>query len=496
MAIVTCGNADIWAWIQNLPPPTQWMKDSMSTCICTSNTSLATLSLNITKNTSTQSLSFAIIANFNLPVTLWISKPVYISTSSNLLSDDNTIYNLISNFIQDVLKYGPTKQTHPFIFPKLNPPPNLKDIFNVSFLTLVFLVCIYEAPNDLRYNCLKSLKDMLSTSQSREASKQLIRLLGSKTEEQWMRCLNLAITNWKMELRAANRILKGPSPLYSHGFSTSGLWKVQLYCPLITMEVENTNGSADERLAFSLNYHHLEGVIQLNYKTILREKWIEVMVNIDNIRLDVIRLVSEKILNDRGAGAAEKHFPSRISLQVTPASQADILSVSVSKSSENPKKEIEIEKTIEGSFEPLNKVGVQVSAGETTTTVFKPWKFEETAKGDSGGLNWFLHDSGNGREVFSSKPSPMKLFQPKAWFKHRYSSAYRPFTRQGGVIFAGDQYAETVCWKVDRSAIGKKTMEWELAGCIGLTYWPNKYRTFYNETRRAEFRETLQLTLM
>ncbi|KNA11169.1 hypothetical protein SOVF_137790 [Spinacia oleracea] len=332
--------------------------------------------------------------------------------------------------------------------------------------------------------------------ESREASKLLMRILGSNIEQQWMRCLNLAITNWKMELKAANQILKGPSPLFSHGFSTTGLWKVQLYCPIITMEIENTSGSADERLAFSLNYHHLEGVIQLNYKAIVKEKWIEVMVNIDNIRLDVVRLVSEKLLKDRGAGAAEKHFPSRMSLQLTPGPQTDILSVSVSKSSENPKKEIEIEKTIEGSFEPLNKVGVQVSAGETTTRVFKPWKFEETAKGDSGGLNWFLHDSNDGREVFSSKPSPMKMFQPKAWFKHRYSNAYRPFTRQGGVIFAGDQYGETVCWKVDKSAIGKRSMEWELSGCIGLTYWPNRYRTLYNETRRAEFKETLQLTLV
>ena len=111
-------------------------------------------------------------------------------------------------------------------------------------------------------------------------------------------------------------------------------------------------------------------------------------------------------------------------------------------------------------------------------------------------MSWFLHDSSDGREVFSSKPSPKKLFQPKAWFRNRYSSAYRPFTRQGGVVFARDQYGETVCWKVDKSAIGKKSMEWELAGCIGLTYWPNKYRTLYNETRRAEFRETLHLTLV
>ncbi|CAO2816993.1 unnamed protein product [Amaranthus hypochondriacus] len=497
MASSSCKNTNIWAWIQNLPPLTQWKKDTMSICICSSNTSLATLSLNITKHTPTQSISLAIIVNFNLPISLWISKPIYIpNTSINIVSDQNTIHNLISIFIHDVLKYGPTKQTYPIKLPIISPQSNTKHIFNITILSLVFIVCVYEAPTDLRFNCLKSVKDELSTYQSREASKLLIRLLGSNNEDLWMRSINLGITNWKMELKAANCILKGPSPLFSYGFSTPGLWKVQLYCPITTMEIENSSSSADDRLAFSLNYHHLEGVIQLNHKVIVRDKWIDVMVNIDNIRLDVIRLVSEKLLYDRGAGASEKHFPSRISLQLTPSPDIDILSISVSKSSENPKKEIGTEKTIEGSFEPPNKVGLQLSAGETTTQVFTPWKFEETAKGDSGGLSWFLHDSSDGREVFSSKPSPKKLFQPKAWFRHRYSSAYRPFTRQGGVVFARDQYGETVCWKVDKSAIGKKSMEWELAGCIGLTYWPNKYRTLYNETRRAEFRETLHLSLV
>jgi len=213
------------------------------------------------------------------------------------------------------------------------------------------------------------------------------------------------------------------------------------------------------------------------------------------VRCDVFKLVDDTLMKERGAGASEKHFPSRISLQLTPTLQHQVLSVSVGKSSENPIMEIGMEKSVEATFQPTNPyIGLNVSAGESTTMSLKPWKFEESVYGYSANLNWFLHDSMDGKEVFSTKPSKFELINPKSWFKDRYSSAYRPFTRQGGVIFAGDEYGESVCWKVDKGARGK-IMEWEIRGWIWLTYLPNKYRTFYHETRRLEFREIVHLNI-
>lgn len=212
-------------------------------------------------------------------------------------------------------------------------------------------------------------------------------------------------------------------------------------------------------------------------------------------RCDINPLVSDKLMDERGYGHEEKHFPSRIALRLTPTQQTDVLSVSVSKSSDNPTHEIGLEKSIEGSFDPPNPyLGFKVAASESVTMSMKPWKFEQSVHGDSANLNWFLYDGGNGREVFSSKPSKLALIQPRAWFRDRYSSAYRPFTKQGGVIFAGDEYGESVWWKVHGGALGK-TMEWEIRGSIWLTYWPNKQRTFYSETRRLEFRELVNLPL-
>ncbi|XVE52430.1 hypothetical protein DITRI_Ditri02bG0121600 [Diplodiscus trichospermus] len=497
--MASCCNPDIFSWIQNLPPITQWKTHSISVCICSSSSSShPSLNLSVAKDLHSSTLSISIIADFSVPIPLWTtSKPLHIKPKSSKLLDEETISCLMIKVLKDVLSYGSNNNYSLIKFPKLEDISCFKDIFNLAFLTLALLICIYEAPVDLRSACLNTIKNQLTSCQLREASKLLMKLLGSNLEEQWMRSINLAITNWIIELQATQRpLMRTPSPLFSYGIATSGLWKVQLYCPVIAMGIENSsNHSVDERLLFSLNYHQLEGVIQFYHKVIVQEKWINVIINIDNIRCDVIRLVNETLMKERGVGTDDKHFPSRISLQVTPTLQSNILSVSVSKSTENPAREIEIEKSIESSFDPPNSfLGLKVSAGETMTMSMKPWKFEQSINGYSGKLNWFLHDSVDGREVVSSKPSKIALINPKAWFKDRYTSAYRPFTRQGGVIFAGDEYGEKIWWKVDKSAMGKR-MEWEIRGWIWLTYWPNKHTTFYNETRRLEFREILHLNI-
>ncbi|KAI6670193.1 hypothetical protein NL676_005078 [Syzygium grande] len=500
--MASCSFPEVHAWIQSLPPLSQWGTKSLSLCLCSSSSSFQpqpSLSLSISRNPDSPAVTFSIAFEFNLYISLWTSRLYRINPSSPRLLDEEAMFGLLCNFIEDVLHYGSRKNGSSTSSPKIPKPYSysyFSDIFNLAFLTLSLLICIYEAPANLRSSCLDSLKGHLINCRSKNASKLLMNFIGPNLEEQWMRSVNLAITNWILERQSMNHMIKAPSPLFSYVLSAFGMWKVHLYCPIIAMDVVNTsNPSIDERLAFSLNYNQLEGVIQFNYKLTIRENWVDVFVDTDNIRFDIVRLVSKTLMNEQGVGPSEKHFPSRISLQLTPAVQNNILSVSVGKSSENPSREISSEKAIEAGFEPPNSyLGLKISAGETMTTSLRPWKFEESVLGYSANLNWFLHDPIDGREVSSSKPSRLALLNPKAWFKDRYSSAYRPFTRQGGVVFAGDEYGEGVKWKLCKSAMGK-TMEWEIRGWIWLSYWPNKHRTFYSETRRLEFRETLHLTI-
>lgn len=275
---------DVFSWIENLPPIHQWEKtnsNSINLCPLSSSQPSLKLSLNFTNS----HVSLSIIADYNLPISLWTSKKLTIlpkPTSKKLLDDEITISTLIHNFIEDVLKYGANKYPSS---PKLPiSQTNPKDIFNFSFLTLSFIVCIYEAPADLRTSCLNTLKEQLACPKSRAVSKTLMRLLGSNMEEQWMRSINLAITNWILELQTMNTCLKTPCSLFSYSLSFLGLWKVQLYCPVIAMNVEKSSGSSSDDLMFSLNFHQLEGVIQLNYRVTILEKWIEIKINTDNIR--------------------------------------------------------------------------------------------------------------------------------------------------------------------------------------------------------------------
>ncbi|KAG6600900.1 hypothetical protein SDJN03_06133, partial [Cucurbita argyrosperma subsp. sororia] len=498
VAMASCSFPDVYSWIQNLPPLSQWKTTSISTSICSSSSTNSSLKIVAAKTLHSPTITFSVTADFSFHISLWTSQPLKTSTKTSNLLNKESMSTLLLNCVRDVLYYGSNhKQNSSHNLLKLDITSSLKEIFNHIFLTLIFLICIYEAPIDLRSNCLATLKHHLANCTSRQTSKVLMKLLGSNLEQQWMRSINLAITNWILELKAKGRTLKTPSPLFSYSFSTYGLWKVQLYCPIIAMDnIENSsNPSTDERLQFSLNYHQLEGVLQFNYRAVTREKWIDLRVHVDNIRCDIIRLVSETLLSERGVGGSEKHFPSRISLQLTPTSHTNIMSVSVSKSSNNPKVEIGTEKTFEAGFESATPFpGLKLAVGETVIVSLKPWKFEQFVHGNAATLNWYLHDSSDGKEVASTKPSKLTLINPKAWFRDRYSSANRPFNKQGGVVFAGDEYGESVWWKIDGKARGK-TMEWEIRGWIWLTYWPNKHKTFYTETRRLEFKEILHLSI-
>jgi hypothetical protein len=77
-----------------------------------------------------------------------------------------------------------------------------------------------------------------------------------------------------------------------------------------------------------------------------------------------VQLVSETLMVKQGYGSNEKHFHSRVSLQITPMSQPDILSLSVSWSTNNPVHEVSVETGLDASLSMPASMGITVSAYE------------------------------------------------------------------------------------------------------------------------------------
>lgn len=282
---------DAWAWITSLPQFSQWRTNAMSLCICTTSSAMAasqpTMNLSVVKNPPIPQpsyVTFSIFANYSVPISLWTSKPIHLKTNTQQTLDEQDMIHVFVDIVNSVLRYSPDKKS-PFRFPGAQPYGNFKDMFNLVFLSLAFLVCIYEAPRDLRPGCLDTLRVQLTGAKCRGAAKNLVKILGANLEDQWMQTMNLAVTNWIVELRSLNHSFGVPSPLFSYAISASGLWKVQLYCPVIAMVMkEPAEATQDERLLFSLIYQQVECVIQLAYRTVRRNNWIDVEVKVDNIR--------------------------------------------------------------------------------------------------------------------------------------------------------------------------------------------------------------------
>ncbi|KAF3792347.1 hypothetical protein EJ110_NYTH00511 [Nymphaea thermarum] len=512
-AVASCCLPDLWAWITGLPPTTQWKTDLQSINICSSKSNKISLKFSVKRNPNSDPfVVFSLLADFQYPVYLWSSNSCRVDNRSYSVSKD-TMKDLFFSFIKQVLQYGPKKTSHlvlPSYLSTAHEQKYFPQMLNLAFASLLLCVCVYEAPSEIRSNCIQTVQKHLSNSKkSQESLKLLVQLMGSNLEEQWMRSIHLALTNtvgsdhaW-LRPDQARRFLKGNDPSspyqpFSYSISSAGLWKVQLYSPIVATRVQNssTRNVDDERLLFSLKHQHLEAVFQLSYSVNYKnQNWIEIVVAIDNVRCDIVPLVSDYLMAERGFGVQEKHFPSRISLQLNPILQNHVLSVSVSKSSDNPTIELGTEKNIEGGFDaPGTYFGLKVSTVDTISMSVKPWKFEQTVDGDTGNLSWVLYEINDLKEISSSRPSKISFLNPRAWFKDRYSTACRAFTRQGGVVFARDEYGDCIAWKVKREAMGT-TMNWEIKGSIWFTYLPNKHNTFYSETRSVDFTEVLQLPL-
>ncbi|PKI71665.1 hypothetical protein CRG98_007988 [Punica granatum] len=153
------------------------------------------------------------------------------------------------------------------------------------------------------------------------------------------------------------------------------------------------------------------------------------------------------------------------------------------------------ESYIQGSFGKTKVPKVKTTARTSSRTRIRNWRWDQDAEGNAAVFDGVLCDSGTGREVATCRPGGA---DGGSGFHKRYAGAQRPFTKTGGVIFAGDECGRSVVWRLSREMEGS-VMKWRIGGQIWLTYWPNNndvIRSSPFETRAVELCDEVDLPLI
>ncbi|TVU39946.1 hypothetical protein EJB05_13390 [Eragrostis curvula] len=260
------------------------------------------LKLVISRHSETQplNLSFSICAEFHDSISLWSSNYSRLRSSNATDASARFLHDIICG----VLQYGPYSNRRSLVrLPSVQIPEDSSGkIFNIAALTLAILVSIYEAPSSLRREFIDTISAQLMRRDMGDAAKKLMLTLGSNVEEQWMLSVNLASPTgpWSVSGPVYLRRLPRCSPTLFQRPSCG-----RSRCTALLCHGHGASFTSDERREAAVladTYQQLESVIQLVCQRFGKENWIDVSVNVDNIRCDVVQLVSESLMRGRVLG--------------------------------------------------------------------------------------------------------------------------------------------------------------------------------------------------
>lgn len=206
-----------------------------------------------------------------------------------------------------------------------------------------------------------------------------------------------------------------------------------------------------------------------------------------------IKHVRFKVENSRWDAECMGHFPSLITLAVTPVTKEGT-GVTMTNSSSNIIVKVGKMERIQvgtaggdGAARGISSsVGAAATVGVTSTMKNKPWRFEQLPLKDErgGSFVWTLQSM---KGVLFDRSNPMRMAERNSkWrFGRRMPSNpldELPFTSEGGVIFTAAEFDDTMMWRFPKTMESKK-MRWSIEGQIHSTYTTTRYF----ETRMATF---------
>ncbi|XVE93453.1 hypothetical protein REPUB_Repub01dG0194000 [Reevesia pubescens] len=524
---------DIWSWICELPNSEEWAEsDSPLIFILASagkkqGDSSRSILLRAERNFGSNSealLTFNICFEGFQPSNA--QNPLWVSGACPLTSEQPFL-PLVFQILQEIIIRSPAvpNSTCPRSqLQKLKPEPiswimeshspdSFSSFFNLVFLMRLFWLCACDAPSEVGSFYFQSLLgpniEALTCKQAPVLRTFLVSV-GVDTELCFMRSLGYMLAKWII-LREVSVGLQTLTPLprqhlgISYATEAHGFWTLKGYAPVNAMKLMHSTdqrstfpaiGAKESLLRYALAHQQLEAVIQLEYSVGFYDGYIQVNARIDNLRFHVAKLGSSKKEDDMDY-FDERHFPSRIRVWVGPEVGSSYVSgSSLGRSTNNGEREVETQRIVKGSFGKAKTPQVEPRTRVSMRNKMKNWRWDQDAEGNAAVFDAVLCDNVTGREISTWK----SFHNGNSGFgndslENRYYGVNRPFTKAGGLVFAGDDYGDRVGWRLSREMEGS-VLKWRIGGEVWLSYWPNNVRSSYVETRCVEWCDEVDLPLI
>ncbi|KAJ6671163.1 hypothetical protein OIU85_014976 [Salix viminalis] len=144
---------------------------------------------------------------------------------------------------------------------------------------------------------------------------------------------------------------------------------------------------------------------------------------------------------------------------------------------------------------------VKTRSGMATKTRMKSWRWDQDVEGNAAVFDAVLYDNMTGQEVATVRKPVGDGNGGGVGGRNGRSSGIRcngpnrPFTKTGGVVFAGDEYGEEVEWRLGKEMEGS-VLKWRLGGQVWVSYWPSEVKSSHFETRCVEWCDEVDLPLI
>ncbi|XVF01343.1 hypothetical protein REPUB_Repub04eG0079700 [Reevesia pubescens] len=524
---------DIWSWICELPSSEEWAESDSPLVFTLASAgkkqsdfsrSIQLRAERTNGSNSEASLTFNIC--FEGFQTSDAQKPPWVSEACPL-SSEQPFLPLVLQLLQEIVNRSPTVpySTCPRSqLKKLKPEPiswiieshspdSFSSFFNFVILARLFWLCACDAPSEVGSFYFQSLLGPNIEALTCKQASVLRNFLGSvgvDTELCFMRTLGYMSAKWII-LREVSVGLQTLTPWprqhlgISYATEAHGFWTLKGYAPVNAMKLMHSIdqrsrfpaiGAKESLLRYALAHQQLEAVIQLEYSVEFYDGYIQVNARVDNLRFHVAKLGFSKREDDKDY-FDERHFPSRIRVWVGPEVGSTYVSgLSLGRSTNNGEREVETQRIVKGSFGKSKTPHVKARARVSMKNKMKNWRWDQDAEGNSAVFDAVLCDNMTGHEIATWKSFDNgNTGNGNNSFQDGYYGVNRPFTKAGGLVFAGDDYGERVGWRLSREMEGS-VLKWRIGGEVWLSYWPNNVRSSYVETRCVEWCDEVDLPLI